>query len=133
MSSVQVGDSHTITQIVNAEIVATFADLVGDHNPVHLDESFAATTRFGRRIAHGMISAGLISAAIANGWPGSIYLSQTLHFRAPVFLDDTVTARATVTTVRSDKPIVTYRTECHNQNDTLVLEGEAICLIPSAN
>jgi 3-hydroxybutyryl-CoA dehydratase len=78
-----------------------------------------------------MISAGLISAAIANGWPGAIYLSQTLEFRAPVFLDDTVIARVTVAAVRSDKPIVTYRTECYNQEDQLVLEGQALCLVPA--
>lgn len=133
MSPVQVGDSHTITKTITAETVAVFADLVGDHNPVHLDDAFAATTRFGRRIAHGMISAGLISAAIANGWPGSIYLSQTLQFRAPVYLGDTVTAKVTITAIRPDKPIVTYRTECHTQNNTLILEGEAICLVPSAD
>jgi len=133
VSPVQVGDSYTITKTITAETVAAFADLVGDHNPVHLDEAFAATTRFGRRIAHGMISAGLISAAIANGWPGSIYLSQTLQFRAPVYLDDTVTAQVTVIAIRPDKPIVTYRTECHNQNNTLILEGEAICLVPPAD
>jgi acyl dehydratase len=133
VSPVQVGDSHTITKTITAETVAVFADLVGDHNPVHLDDAFAATTRFGRRIAHGMISAGLISAAIANGWPGSIYLSQTLQFRAPVYLGDTVTAKVTITAIRPDKPIVTYRTECHTQNNTLILEGEAICLVPSAD
>jgi acyl dehydratase len=127
----QTGDSHTTTRKITAQDIETFADLVGDHNPVHLDETFAASTRFGRRIAHGMISAGLISAAIANGWPGSIYLSQTLQFRAPVYLDDTVTATATVSAVRSDKPIVTYRTECHKQDGTLILEGEAVCLVPA--
>lgn len=127
----QIGDSHTTTRKITAQEIETFADLVGDHNPVHLDETFAANTRFGRRIAHGMISAGLISAAIANGWPGSIYLSQTLQFRAPVYLGDTVTATATVSAVRSDKSIVTYRTECHKQDGTLVLEGEAVCLVPA--
>jgi len=133
VSPVQVGDSHTTTKTITAETIAAFADLVGDHNPVHLDEAFAATTRFGRRIAHGMISAGLISAAIANGWPGSVYLSQTLQFRAPVYLDDTVTAQVTVTTVRPDKPIVTYRARCHNQDNVLVLEGEAVCLVPTTS
>jgi 3-hydroxybutyryl-CoA dehydratase len=128
---VQVGDSHTITRQITARDVETFADLVGDHNPIHLDKAYAATTRFGRRIAHGMISAGLISAAIAEGWPGAIYLSQTLEFRAPVYLDDTVTARVTVAAVRSDKPIVTYRTACYNQDDDLLLEGQAVCLIPA--
>ena len=131
MPPVQVGDSHTITRQITAHDVETFADLVGDHNPIHLDKAYAATTRFGRRIAHGMISAGLISAAIANGWPGAIYLSQTLEFRAPVYLDDTVTARVAVTAVRSDKPIVTYRTACYNQDDDLLLEGQATCLIPA--
>lgn len=127
----QIGDSHTTTKKITAPDVETFADLVGDHNPVHLDEAFAAATRFGRRIAHGMISAGLISATIANGWPGSIYLSQTLQFRAPVYLDDTVTAMITVVAARADKPIVTYRCECHKQDGTLVLEGEAVCLVPA--
>lgn len=127
----QIGDSHTITKKITDRDIETFADLVGDHNPVHLDEAYAAATRFGRRIAHGMISAGLISATIANGWPGAIYLSQTLHFRAPVYLDDTVTARVAITAVRPDKPIVTYRTECHNQDDVLIVEGEAICLVPA--
>jgi acyl dehydratase len=128
---VQVGDSHTISKKITAREVEGFANLVGDHNPVHLDETYAAGTRFGRCIAHGMISAGLISATISNGWPGAIYLSQTLQFRAPVYIDDTVAVVVTVTGVRSSKPIVTFRTECHNQDDTLVLEGEAVCLIPA--
>jgi acyl dehydratase len=127
---VQVSDSHATTRTITAHDVEVFADLVGDHNPVHLDEAFAATTRFGRRIAHGMISAGLISAAIAAGWPGAIYLNQTLRFRAPVFLDDTITASVTVTAVRHDKPIATFCTECYNQDNTLLIEGEAVCLIP---
>ena len=131
MPSVQVGDSHTITKQITAYDIETFADLVGDHNPIHLDETYASTTRFGRRIAHGMISAGLISASVANGWPGAIYLSQTLEFRAPVYLGDTVTAKATVTAVRADKPVVTYRTVCYNQDEALVLEGEAVCLVPA--
>ena len=130
-TAVQVGDSHSFTREITAHDIETFADLVGDHNPVHMDEAYAATTRFGRRIAHGMLSAGLISAAIANGWPGTIYLSQTLQFRAPVYLGDTVTTQVTIATVRSDKPIVTFRTVCHNQDDTLVVEGEAVCLIPA--
>jgi acyl dehydratase len=130
VSPVKIKDSHTITQTISAREIEVFADLVGDHNPVHLDQAYAATTRFGRRIAHGMLSAGLISAAIANGWPGAIYLGQTLQFRAPVYLGDTVIATATVVAVRSDKPVVTYRTECHNQDGTLLLEGEALCLVP---
>ena len=131
MSPVQVGDAHTITKKITRLDVETFADIVGDYNPVHLDEKYAAKTRFGRRIAHGMISAGLISATLADGWSGSIYLSQTLQFRAPVYLDDIITAHVTVTHVRPDKPIVTYHTECRNQDDTIVVEGEAVCLVPA--
>jgi len=128
---IQAGDSHAITKQITADDIETFADLVGDHNPIHLDETYAATTRFGRRIAHGMIAAGLISAAIANGWPGAIYLRQTLEFRAPVYLNDTVSAKVTVTAVRRDKPVITFRTACYNQDETVVLEGEAVCLVPS--
>jgi len=120
-----------MTKQITANVIETFADLVGDHNPIHLDEAYAATTRFGRRIAHGMIAAGLISAAIATGWPGAIYLKQTLEFRAPVYLDDTLSAEVTVTAVRPDKPVITFRTACFNQDQTLVLEGEAVCLVPS--
>jgi 3-hydroxybutyryl-CoA dehydratase len=130
-TAVQVGDAHSVTRKITAHDIETFADLVGDHNPVHMDQAYAASTRFGRRIAHGMLSASLISAAIANGWPGAIYLSQTLRFRAPVYLDDTVTTQVTVATVRADKPIITFRTVCHNQDDTLIVEGEAVCLIPA--
>ena len=131
MPPVQIGDAHTITKKITDLDVDTFADIVGDYNPVHLDAKYAAKTRFGRRIAHGMISAGLISATLADGWSGAIYLSQTLQFRAPVYLDDTISAHVTVTHVRPDKPIVTYRTECRNQDDVLVIEGEAVCLVPA--
>lgn len=131
MPPIQAGDSHVMTKQITANVIETFADLVGDHNPIHLDEAYAATTRFGRRIAHGMIAAGLISAAIATGWPGAIYLKQTLEFRAPVYLDDTLSAKVTVTAVRPDKPVITFRTACFNQDQTLVLEGEAVCLVPS--
>jgi 3-hydroxybutyryl-CoA dehydratase len=130
VSNVQVNDSYEITKTITAREVALFADLVDDHNPLHLDEAYAATTRFGRRVAHGMLSAGLISAAIANGWPGAIYLSQTVQFRAPIYLDDTVTAKAIVSAARPDKPIVTFRTECHSQDGTLLVDGEAVCIIP---
>ena len=118
--------SKTITD----EDVRAFAELTGDHNPVHLDEAYAATTRFGRRIAHGMLSASLVSAVIANHLPGrgSVYLSQTLQFVAPVFLGDTVTARVAVMKVREDKPIITLETICTNQRGEQLLKGEAVVL-----
>ncbi len=127
----QVGDKATFTRTITGEMVAAYADLVGDHNPVHLDDAFAATTRFGRRIAHGMLVAGLISTVLASDLPGpgSVYLGQTLQFKGPVYLGDTITASVEVRAVRPDKPIVTLATVCTNQDRRVVLEGEAVVLV----
>jgi 3-hydroxybutyryl-CoA dehydratase len=127
----QVGETASLSKTITDDDIRAFAGLTGDHNPVHLDDDFAQTTRFGRRIAHGMLSASLISALLANQLPGqgTVYLSQTLQFRAPVFPGDTVTARVTVTKVREDKPIVTLETICFNQNDETLITGEAVVLL----
>jgi 3-hydroxybutyryl-CoA dehydratase len=130
--SLQVGDKATRSLNITDEVIRTFADVTGDHNPVHLDDAYAAGTRFGRRIAHGMIAAGLISAALANDLPGpgSIYLSQTLEFKAPVFPGDTLTVEVEVKNVRPDKPIITLSTKCTNQEGRLVLDGVAVIMVP---
>jgi 3-hydroxybutyryl-CoA dehydratase len=127
----QVGDTDSLTKTITDDDIRAFADLTGDNNPVHLDDRFAKTTRFGRRIAHGMLSAGLISAVLANRLPGTgtVYLSQSLTFVAPVYPGDTITARVTVTKVREDKPIVTLETICTNQKDEPVIRGEAVVLV----
>ncbi|HEX8747539.1 MAG TPA: MaoC family dehydratase [Pyrinomonadaceae bacterium] len=129
--ALQVGDTDSLTKTITDDDIRTFADLTTDHNPVHLDDDFAKTTRFGRRIAHGMLSAGLISAVLANKLPGTgtVYLSQSLSFVAPVYPGDTITARVTVTKVREDKPIVTLETVCTNQRDEPVIRGEAVVLV----
>ncbi len=126
----QPGEHASRSLTITDEVIRQFAQVTGDHNPVHLDEAYAAGTRFGRRIAHGMIAAGLISATLANELPGpgSVYLSQTLQFKAPVFPGDTITAVVEVKAVRADKPIVTLATHCTNQEGKLVLEGEAVIL-----
>ena len=130
--NLKVGDSAEVSKTVADEDVRAFAELTGDRNPVHLDEGYAAQTRFGRRIAHGMLGASLISAVLANELPGrgTVYLSQTLKFTAPVFLGDTVTARVVVKHVREDKPVVTLETFCTNQRGERVVEGEAVVLVP---
>ncbi len=130
--NLKVGDAAEVSKTIADEDVRAFAELSGDRNPVHLDEEYAATTRFGRRIAHGMLGASLISAVLANELPGrgTVYLSQTLKFTAPVFLGDTVTARVVVKHVREDKPVVTLETVCTNQRGERVVEGEAIVLVP---
>jgi acyl dehydratase len=128
----KVGDSAEITKTIHDADIHAFADVTGDHNPVHVDEAFAKTTRFGRRIAHGMLTASLISAVLANKLPGegSVYLGQTLRFVAPVFPGDEVTARVVVKEIREDKPIVKLETTCVNQRGEVVIRGEASVLVP---
>ena len=132
--SLKVGDAAEMQKTIADGDVRAFAELTGDRNPVHLDEEYAARTRFGRRIAHGMLGASLISAVLANELPGrgTVYLSQTLKFTAPVFLGDTITARVVVKHVREDKPVVTLETFCTNQRGERVVEGEAVVLVPKA-
>ena len=120
---------HTVTE---ADIQA-FADVSGDHNPVHLDAAFAETTPFKGRIAHGMLSAAYISATIAGELPGpgSIYISQSLSFRRPVRIGDTVLTRVTIAAIDEAKARVTIRTECL-VNAKTVIEGEAVVMVPRA-
>ena len=130
MPTLTPGDKTTRIKIISDDVIRSFAELTGDTNPVHLDDAYAAGTRFGRRIAHGMIAAGLISAALANDLPGpgTVYLGQTLQFKAPVYPGDTVTATVEVKSVRADKPIAVLTTFCTNQDNVIVLEGEATVL-----
>jgi acyl dehydratase len=122
----KIGDKFSTSKKITDEVIRAFAELSGDYNPIHLDEEFAAKTRFGKRIAHGMITGALISAVLGNEFRERkiVYLSQTMKFTAPVFIDDTVTATATVTNIREDKPIVTTSTVCTNQNGETVVTGE---------
>ena len=131
----KVGDSAHVSKTITDEDIHRFGDLVGDHNSVHLDDEFARRTRFGRRIAHGMLSASLISTAIGTKLPGTgaVYLSQTFQFVAPVYPGDTVTARVTITKVRADKPIITLETICFNQHEQPVVKGEAVVLVENVS
>ena len=106
------GDTASISREISDEDIREFAKLSGDFNPLHLDDEFARTTRFGRRIAHGMLGASLISTALGTKLlgEGAIYLSQTLQFLAPIFPGDTVTAKVTVTKIKEGKPILTLET-----------------------
>ena len=133
MPILTVGQKATRTQTITDEMIRTFAALTGDSNPVHLDDAFAATTRFGRRIAHGMLAASLISAALANDLPGpgTVYLSQSIQFKAPVFPGDTITAIIEVKSIRNDKPIAILTTICVNQENVTIIEGEAAVLMSS--
>jgi 3-hydroxybutyryl-CoA dehydratase len=117
--------------VVTAADIEAFAAVTGDDNPVHLDEAYAATTQFGGRIAHGMLSASYISAVLGTELPGpgAIYVSQMLNFRRPVRIGDEVTAEVTVATIDARRGRVTLRTTCSVAGKR-VLEGEAVVIAP---
>jgi len=125
-----VGQHARMSKTITSEDLSLFAAVSLDTNPVHFDAEFAAKTRFGGIVAHGMIPAGLISAVIGTRLPGpgSIYLGQTLQFKRPVRVGDTITATVTVATTREDKSIATLTTTVTNQADEVVLTGEATIL-----
>jgi len=130
---VQVGDTAWMSKRVSDGDVRTFAEISGDRNPMHLDDAYAANTFFKQRIAHGALSGALISAVLGMllPGPGSIYLSQSLNFKAPVYIDDEITAKVEVIAYRPDKRITTLKTEVFNQDDRLVLAGEAVVIAPA--
>lgn len=128
----ELGMSASVSRTVSEADILMFAGVSGDTNPVHLDQEFAASTMFGGRIAHGMLSAGLISAVFGTRLPGpgSIYLSQNLKFKAPVKIGDTVVARVTVKELKTEKRRAIFSTVC-TVGATVVLDGEAELLIPA--
>jgi 3-hydroxybutyryl-CoA dehydratase len=127
-----VGQSAEHAKTVTDADVVLFAGVTGDFNPVHVDAEAAAKSMFGGRIAHGILSAGLVSAALAMKLPGPgcIYLSQSLRFTKPVRIGDTVTARVEVAEVIAARKRVRLTTTCRNQHGETVLEGEAVVMIP---
>lgn len=127
-----VGTQITFQKQVTRDLVAGFVEVSGDTNPLHSDPAYAARTRFKQPIAHGMIGAGFISAAIATKLsPGAVmvYLSQSLQFRAPVYIDDTLTVTCTVKAVDPARSRVTVDTTVTKQDGTEVIRGEANVLV----
>lgn len=131
--SLSIGVTSSRTRTITDEDIRAFAQASGDTNSIHLDDAYAASTPFGRRIAHGMLTASLISGILGNDLPGvgSIYLGQNVKFKAPVFIGDTVTATVELTNYREDKRIATFRTTVTNQDGVLVLDGEAVVIAPA--
>lgn len=129
--SISIGESASLSKTISEADVVLFAGVTGDFNPLHLDAEYAKTTRFGERIAHGLLTAGLISAVLGTRLPGpgAIYLGQTLNFRKPVKIGDTITATAKVSSFDPEKRIVKLETNCYNQDGVLVLGGEAVLLL----
>lgn len=128
---IEVGQRASLSRTITDDDIAAFARLTGDHNPLHVDEAFALRSRFGRRVAHGLLSAGLVSAVLGTRLPGpgAIYLQQTFRFVRPVYPGDTVTATVEVTAYREDRRMATLRTTCTDQRGEIILDGEAIVLL----
>jgi 3-hydroxybutyryl-CoA dehydratase len=132
LEDLSVGMTAAYERVVTETDVVQFAGISGDHNPVHLDEAFARTTRFKGRIVHGILSASFLSTAIASRLPGpgTIYLTQNLSFRAPVRIGDTVEARVTITDIIRDKARVVLKTVCR-VGDIVVIDGDALVMVPA--
>ncbi len=129
----EIGATASRTKVISDEDVRGFAAASGDTNSVHLDEAAAARSIFGRRVAHGMLTASLISAVLGNDLPGpgTIYLKQEVNFKKPVFIGDEITATVELVAYREKRRIATFRTICTNQSGELVIEGEAVVLAPA--
>ncbi|MBS3948848.1 MAG: MaoC family dehydratase [Dethiobacter sp.] len=124
---IKVGDKASFSKTISEADVYGFAGITGDFNPVHVNTEFAAKSRFKQRIAHGMLTASLISTVIGTDLPGAntVYLSQEVKFTAPVFFGDTLTSEAEVIEKREDKRILVLKTTVVNQSGTLVVDGQA--------
>lgn len=125
----KVGDKINLSVHITDEMVRQFAAVSGDFNPMHIDDEYAAKTRFKKRIAHGMLSGALISRALGQHLgPGGIYLSQTMKFMSPVFIGDTLSVELTVSNFREDRGIGAIETLVKNQNGELCVKGEAMIM-----
>ncbi|MFT2111313.1 MaoC family dehydratase [Marinomonas sp. 2405UD68-3] len=132
INTFSIDQTSEVESTVTKENVQLFAQVTGDTNPVHLDEEYAASTSFKKPIAHGMLTAGFISAVIGTALPGPgcIYLEQSLKFRAPVYIGDTVMTRVTITDINTRRKRLTIKTECI-VDSKVVVNGEAIIMIPA--
>lgn len=132
LKELSVGESFQYTTAVTEEMVDKFAEATGDSNPVHLDEDFARQTIFKTRVAHGLLSAGLVSSVLGTRFPGvgTIYISQTLEFKRPVFIGDEITIRLTVLDKDPDRNRLRLETVCLNQKGKVVLTGQAVVMPP---
>ncbi|HOQ42959.1 MAG TPA: MaoC family dehydratase, partial [Smithellaceae bacterium] len=128
------GDAAEFAKTVSETDIYLYAGITGDFNPAHVNENYAKNTFFKTRIAHGMLTAGFISAIIANQLPGpgTIYLKQELSFLAPVHIGDTITARVEILELNTEKNRVRLKTTCSNQDGVTVLDGFGLVSPPKA-
>lgn len=125
-----IGHKHTSIFTVTEKMIQQFAELSGDYNPVHMDEEFAKKTRFGKRIAHGMITGALISSTLVKAYgQGGIYLAQQMKFAQPVFIGDEIHIELEVQNIRKEKGIATITTNAKKSTGEMVVKGEAIIMM----
>ena len=131
LEDLSIGMAHEKTMIVNEEKINAFAELSGDFNPVHTDAEFAAKSMFGKRIAHGALSASLISAILGNDLPGpgAIFVELNMRFRKPAFIDDEVTARAEISEINEANGRIKMKVSCL-VNGKAIIRGEAGVVVP---
>jgi len=134
IDQIKVGDNAEFAKTISETDIYLYAGITGDFNPAHVNEAYAKNTFFKTRIAHGMLTAGFISAILANQLPGpgTIYLKQELSFLAPVRIGDTITGRVEVLELILEKNRVRLKTSCTNQDGIVVLDGEALVSPPKA-
>lgn len=134
ITEMHLGDSAIFRKTVTEADVYAYAGISGDQNPVHIDKVYGENSKFGSRIAHGMFTAGYVTAVLGMQLPGPgcIYISQTLNFKAPVRFGDTIEAKAEIVEIILEKNRVRLATTCTNQDGVVVLEGEAVMLAPKA-
>jgi 3-hydroxybutyryl-CoA dehydratase len=127
-SSFSVGEEVTFSKTITEADIVLFAGVSGDTYPLHLDAEYAKTTRFGQRVAHGMLSASLLStvSGMMLGTPGGLYVEQSLRFRRPVFIGDTLTARAELTSIDAPKRRLHCATTIVNQHGKVVIDGASV-------
>jgi acyl dehydratase len=127
--SLTVGQRASRRLTLTSDHVRKFAEISGDHNPLHFDAAFAAGTKFGRLVVQGGLTTGLLHALVAMDMPGpgTVFLSQNWKFTAPVYIDDTITAEAEVISMHPSKPVTELRVKITRSDGTVVLEGEAWC------
>ncbi len=132
IDQISVGDKDSFTKTITETDVYTFAGVTGDLNPAHVNKTHAQKTFFKKRIAHGMLVSSLISTVLGMKFPGpgTIYISQNLTFTAPVYYQDTVTAEVEVIERDEEKNRIKLKTLCKNQNDKVVVNGEAVVMPP---
>ena len=132
---INIGDTASISKVITAEMIETFAEISGDTNPVHLDENAAKESIFGERVAHGILVTGLISNVLGCKLPGhgSIYVSQSVQFLRPVKINDEITASVEIISKDERRGTCKCKTICTNQHGKVVIKGEAVGMPKKTN